>query len=247
MYNWRQRNQDTGRLIFNGNDLSEYVAYKVNRPVMAPIEVSTETIPGRHGELFRSARLQGYDLSVDVWLMADNRLEVADVRHRLAAALWTDEPAPLYLPDDPTRYVLAIVTGETDLGQITDKTAGTITFRVTDPICYGNHNSRVLYDGSSASVDAGGTWETYPTVTFKPTMKTSHVSVLNADTGDKVAVNGTFTVGDEVFIDMATEHVTHNGATISPTVDSDFFTIKGVTKIVTSGSGATMEWDEAWL
>ena len=39
------------------------------------------------------------------------------MRHKLAAALWTDEPAPLYLPDDPTRYLLAIVSGSTDLDE----------------------------------------------------------------------------------------------------------------------------------
>lgn len=241
------RNQDLKRLVFNGTDLSELVAFKVHRPVMAPVGVSAETVPGRHGELFRSARLEAYDLDVDVWLMADNRLEVADVRHRLAAALWTDGPAPLFLPDDPTRHVMAIVTGATDLGEVTDRTSGTVTFRVTDPVSYGNHCRAALADGKTVGVDAGGTWEAYPKITFKPATKTSRVSVLNVGTGDKVAVSGTFAVGDEVVVDMAAEHVTHNGNTVAPTVDSDFFAIRGVTEIVASGSDATMEWDEAWL
>ena len=46
-----RRSINHDRIIFNGHDLSDLVMCRMERPVMQPVEVSSETVGGRHGEL----------------------------------------------------------------------------------------------------------------------------------------------------------------------------------------------------
>lgn len=241
----RTRNQHD-RIIFNGHDLSKLVYCKVNRPIMASVKATFETVPGRHGETFKSAFREGYDLPVDMWLRTEDRREVAEVRHKLAAALWTDEPAPLYLPDDPTRYLMAIVSGETDLSEITDDCPNTtVTFRIGDPDAYGQKR-RMDVSAGSVYVNTGGTRSAHLKVTAKPAAGSSW-RITNADTGEFVEVRQTLTASSTIELDMATERATVNEQTAAVTIDSDYFSIDGRCHLTISSGTAVLEWVERWL
>lgn len=240
------------RIIFNGYDLSNIVMCQMERAIMPPVEITRETIGGRHGETFRRARMQGYTIPVTVWLRTKDRRNVAELRHRLAALLMTDEPAPLYLPDDATRYYLAIVDGDTSLGAITDGIPkATINFYVCDPIAYGNPRKETLTNGTAKTVDAGGTYKAAPLVrsttaggTWRIENQTTDEFVeLTADT-----VGYTIPSGQAVVCDMEQERITLNGLDTGVTLDSDFFTIEGETVLrVSGGTGTTLDWRERWL
>ena len=240
------------RIIFNGHDLSDLVMCRMERPVMPPVEVSSETVGGRHGELFRRARMQGFVVPVTIWIRAKDRRRVAELRHRLAALLWTDEPAPLYLPDDATRYHMAIVEGDTNLGAITDEIpTTTINFRVCDPIAYGNGRTEELATGTPTFVEAGGTFAASPVV--RSVTAGGAWRITNVTTGAFVEINAEtvgslITSGVPVVCDMANERVTLNGSTVGVTVDSDFFTIEGnPSLLVTGGTSTTIDWHERWI
>lgn len=245
----RSTNHD--RIIFNGHDLSSIVMCRMERPIMAPVEVSRESVGGRHGDVFRRARMQGYTVPVTVWIRAKDRRKVAEIRHKLAAMLWTEEPAALYLPDDPSRYHLAVVEGDTSLGAITDELpTTTINFYVCDPIAYGNKRQESL-SSSAVSVDAGGTWESFPTIRSTTTGGTWKVA--NITTGEFVEVSedsagSEIPSGSTLVCDMANERLTINGYDMGVSVASDFFPIDGrMTLQVTGGSGTTIDWTERWL
>lgn len=241
----RDRNQ-TDRIVFNGCDLSKLVCCKVRRPIMAPVNATFESVPGRHGEVFKHAYRGGYDLPVEVWLRAEDRREVADLRRRLAAVLWTDGPAKLYLPDDPTRYLLAIVSGSTDLDEITDDCpTTTVTFRVGDPDYYGQAR-RVDVEGRSVSIDAGGTRPSFLNVTARPEAGSSW-RITNVDTGEFVEVKAPLVSGSVIRIDMEKERATVNQSTAPVTVDSDFFEIEGRTRLSITNGTAVLDWIERWL
>ena len=236
----------TERVIFNGHDLSALVSCKVNRPIMAPVNANFESISGRHGELFKSAYFDGYDLPVDVWLRSDDRRDAAAVRHALAELLYTDEPAPLVLPDDPTRYLLAIVSGSTDLGEITDVCPSTtVTFRVGDPFYYGNKR-RVNAQAGEFCINAGGNRPATLQITAKPASSAAWY-VRNVDTGEQVKLASSVTSASTVRVDMALERATVNGQAAAVTLDSDFFEINGRTKLQLSSGTAVLEWVERWL
>lgn len=244
MFQLRRNQHD--RIIFNGNDLSKLVYCKVRRPIMADVATTFEAVPGRHGEVFKGAFRSGYDLPVEIWLRSEDRRDVADIRHKLAAALWSDEPAPLYLPDDPTRYLMAIVTGNTDLDEITDDCpTTTVTFHVGDPDFYGQKR-RVDASAGNVFIRAGGNRPTHMKVTAKPAAG-SKWQITNVDTGEFVAVNTTLTKSSTIEVDMAMERVTVNGHDAPVSIDSDFFEIDGRCRLnITSGT-AVLEWRERWL
>lgn len=213
---------------------------------MADVNAHFESVAGRHGELFKAAYRGGYDLPVDMWLRSEHRRDAAEVRHRLAAMLWTDEPAPLYLPDDPTRYLLAIVSGSTDLGEVTDDCPfATVTFHIGDPDYYGRKH-RVEAGAGTFSVNAGGNLPARLSVTAKPGAGSSW-TITNVDTGEKVQVAATLTSSSVVRLDMAQERATVNNQAAPVTLDSDFFEIKGRTKLRISSGSAALEWRERWL
>lgn len=240
----RKRSQ-TDSIVFNGHDLSNLVYCKIRRPVMASVDATFEDVPGRHGEVFKTVKRDGYDLSVDMWLRTEHRRDVAEARHKLAAMLWTDEPAPLFLPDDPTRYLMAIVSGSTDLDEITDDCPScTVTFHIGDPD-YRGQSRRIEVSGSAAFA-VGGTLPAPMRVTAKPGACSSW-RITNTDTGEFVEVVQALTADSIVRLDFATEQATVNGSVAALNIMSDFFEINGRAHLKITGGTATIEWEERWL
>lgn len=240
-------------IVFNGHDLSSLVMCRMGRPILPPVNVSTQTVGGRHGEHYRRSRMEGYDIPVDIWLRTEDRRKVAELRHELAALLWTEEPAPLWLPDDPTRYHLAVLSGDTDLGAITSELpTTTLTFHVCDPIAFGDERSEVLVSGTAKTLSAGGTWEAWPIV--RSTLSGGTWRITNQTTGQYVEVNADSyganpAAGASLACDMELERVTINGNTAGVAISSDFFSLSGdATLLVTGARGeTTIDWRERWL
>lgn len=180
-----------------------------------------------------------------MWLRTEHRRDIADARHKLAAMLWTDEPAPLYLPDDPTRYLMAIVSGITDLGEITDDCPGTsVTFHIGDPDYHGQRR-RIEMTGSAA-VSVGGTLPAHIKVTAKPSAGGAW-RITNTGTGEFVEIIQPLTADSIIRLDFSTEHATVNGSVAQLNIMSDFFEIKDRAHIKISSGSATLEWEERWL
>ncbi len=240
----RNRSQSDS-IIFNGYDLSSLVYCKVRRPVMASVGATFEDVPGRHGEVFKTVRREGYDLPVDIWLRTEHRREVAEARHRLAAMLWTEEPARLILPDDPTRYLMAIVSGSTDLDEITDDCPSTtVTFHVGDPDYHGQ--ARRLDMSGSATFAVGGNLPAHLKVTANPAAGSAW-RITNTDTGEFVEVVQALTADSVIRLDFETEHATVNNSLASVNIMSDFFEVKDRAHLQISSGTATIEWEELWL
>lgn len=240
----RKRNQTDG-IVFNGHDLSSLVYCKISRPVMASVKATFEEVPGRHGETFKTVKREGYDLTVDMWIRTEHRREVAEARHKLAAMLWSDEPAPLFLPDDPTRYLMAIVSGSTDLDEITDDCPScTVTFHIGDPD-YRGQSRRIDISGSAAFA-VGGSLPAAIKVTAKPGACSSW-RITNTDTGEFVEVVQTLTKDSTIRLDFATEKATVNSSIVSLNIMSDFFEVKDRAHLKISSGTAVIEWEERWL
>lgn len=240
----RKRNQ-SDRVIFNGIDLSSLVMCRVQRPIMAEVSPTFEEIPGRNGSIFKSVKRKSYTLPVEIYLRTEDRREIEHVRHDLAEALWVDEPAPLYLPDDPTRYLMAIVTGSTDLDVLEDDCpTTTINFYIGDPDYYGQKHRLSFTNGGTKVFAVGGNLPAWPVLTVKPT--TSSLKITNSDTGEFVKLKTTS--GATVVLDFESEHATSNGSVAQVSDDSDYFTIKDRAHLVIEGgaSSVIIDWVERW-
>ena len=237
-------------MIFNGFDFSPYLRVNPHRSLGPVTSVETETVSGRDGSRLVSARLAEGTVSVDVALRAGAREDMAELRRMLAAALWTGgETARLVLPDDPGRYLLAVVDGESQLDTLWHTGRATITFRCPDPVAYGA--TRRADMRTRADVYVGGTYRTSPVIEALPA-KGSYYRVTLPATGQMVQVNMSFTgAGDQLLtIDCAAQHCDINGSSADPyvTLESDYFDLEpGPATIQASSGSATVRWTERWI
>ena len=140
---------------------------------------------------------------------------------------------------------MAIVSGATDLDEITDDCPqATVTFHIGDPDYYGQH--RRMDMSGAASFAVGGTLPAAPTVTAKPGVCSSW-RITNTDTAEFVEVVQPLTASSVVRMDFDKEHVTVNGSVAQLNIMSDFFSVKDRAHIKISSGSATLEWEERWL
>lgn len=235
------------KFCFAGHDLSDLVMVRVQRPVMAPVEVGVQEVVGAPGAFASAPRLTSYSLPVELWLRVEDRRAVAAARHRLAACLYSAEPAPLVLPDDPERYLLAVVEGQTDLGVISDELPHcTVTFRVTDPVAYGAMRTATL-GTTLKQVDAGGTWQAFPVLHAVPPANTNSFTITDKTSGKAFTVAGIFDGTSDLTVHMDTERALYKGNQLEIAPYSEAISIEGVHELKVSSGTATLDWRERWL
>ncbi len=239
----------SGGMVYNGFDFSPYLRVNPHRGLLPPTSVETEAVPGRDGSRLVSARLSELTIAVDVSLRGRARDDAAELRRMLASALWSPEPAPLVLPDDPGRYLMAVVDGETELSNLWATGEATITFRCPDPVAYGSGREEDMT--TSLVVTGGGTYPSRPVIVARPG-KGDHYRVTNEATGELIQVDMPFTgTGDQVLtIDCAARHCEVNGASADPyvTLASSYFELSpGTNRLSASEGSATVRWTERWL
>ena len=113
------------------------------------------------------------------------------------------------------------------------------------PFYYGRKR-RVEVSAGTFTINAGGDRPAHLQITAKPASSAAWY-LRNVDTGEQVKLASSVTSASTVRVDMATEHATVNGNTAAVTLDSDFFTIDGRTKLQLSSGTAVLEWWERWL
>ncbi len=235
------------KFCFAGHDLSDIVMVRVQRPVMAPVEVGVQEVVGAPGAFVSAPRLTSYSLPVELWLRVEDRRAVAAARHRLAACLYSKEPAPLVLPDDPERYLMAVVEGQTDLGVISDELPHcTVTFRITDPVAYGAERTASV-STTLKQVDAGGTYKAFPMVSVTPHANTNSWTITDKTSGKSFSVAGIFDGQSVLSIDMATERALYKGSQLEISPASEGIELEGIHELKVSAGTAMLSWRERWL
>lgn len=234
-------------MTFNGFDFSPYLDANPTRPIMPPVEIEADEVPGADGTRFRRAKLGELKIPVSVRLKASAKDDIAELRHMLAAALWSGKPAPLVLGDDPARYHLAVLDGSSDLDRLWNTGRTELTFRACDPVAYGEAKSASV--NARGTVYVGGTLGAYPVITAKPAQGESYRVTL-VDTGEYVEMEAPFDGSQALVIDCAKQHCTLNGVTADRYValSSDYFALSaGPNELKTSSGTAEIEWTERWL
>ena len=168
-----------------------------------------------------------------------------------------DEPKPLYLPDTPDRYYLAVPSGQLDLTRGIKGELSTVTFMLTDPVAYGDSQTASLSSGGSASINVNGTAPTYLNVVANSAVgeletiddedvytwgiladNSSHVNVLTGSSSARKV---------EIYSEMRICKVAN--ALKLPTLDSDWFVLQPGTHTIEMAYGtgaATLSWVERW-
>ena len=228
-------------LIYNGHDFGDRLRVNPTRAVLPQIEVSPEEVSGRHGAVVTGVRMQPLTISVDVLLRGGAGESLMDVvREEIAPYLYSEEPKPLVLPDEPDRYYLAVFRGKSELDRPLFGAKTSFEFYCADPIAYGEHHSETV----PATVTVGGRAPSWPTVEAVPP---EGLAVWRVTVNDDqfVEVIANFDGEARLVIDMEHEAVTYGGQTAEVSIYSDFFQIEGEA-VISATSEATVEWDERW-
>ncbi|HZK23814.1 MAG TPA: distal tail protein Dit [Oscillospiraceae bacterium] len=235
-------------MIFNNIDMCDYfTANDVRRDILPPVAVATKAIPGRVGERFIKRNLGmgiiEVDITVEGFLLSEMREKVREI----AGILNTDEEKQLIFSDEPDKYYMAILNGDTRLKEIVSVGEGMLTFLCPDPLAYS-------LDAVTASlankVYNGGTAEATGVITVNVTDSVDYVQAKLKSTGEIVRIGDDFVAGDTVIINLAQEHAEKNGHSIMAKVAlaSDFFDLPtGEFEIEVTGGTGTLEFRERWL
>lgn len=236
----------TGGMVYNGFDFGPYLKANPHRSLVPPTAVAVDEVPGRDGTRFRSARLGELSIVVDVELRAGRREDVAELRHRLAARLWSPAPAPLFLPDDPYRYHMAVLDGQSDLDVLWRTGQAQLTFRAPDPVMYGAERQAEL--SGETAVHVGGNRPTYPVIEAAPTGKSFRIEAPGGTV--EVLAEGSFDGSKTLLIDCGACHCELAGLNADGRValSSDYFALEpGENALVATGGSGTIRWIERWI
>ena len=234
-------------IVFGGVDFSELCSAEVVERVALPVDVSTMAVPGRAGALLVSGRIPPRVVRVRLFMDAGYRpgtYGLADIRHRVYAALCYTGGYELRLPDEPELvYRDAVCADAGAWSSLFEDGHGDVDFMLLDPVAYGMARSEV-----GTAFEVGGTWATWPVFEL---VASAGPAVQVACGGAVVRVEYAFTGSEVVRIDCADESVSVDGADARAdvTLGSDFFSFSpGDCTLAFSGcSSHVTTFHERWL
>lgn len=234
-------------IVYNGVDFSEFSSAEVVENAALPIIANTMAVPGRAGALLVSGRIPTRMVRVRLFMDTGYKpgtSALADIRHRIYAALVCTSGGTLRLPDEPElEYHDAVCTDAGAWSSLFEDGRGDIAFTLIDPVAYGMTRSE-----SGASFHVGGSWPTWPA--FE--LVASAEAAVQVGCGDAfVRVEHAFSGGEVVRVDCETESVTIDGvdARADVSLASDFFSLApGSVAMAFSGCSAHVTiFHERWL
>ncbi len=141
--------------VYNGVDLSEWCSAEVIEKVAVPVVPDTMVVPGRAGALLVSGHIPPRLVRVRLFMDAGFRPGtngLADIRHRVYAALCSTSGGTLRLPDEPEfEYRDVICTDTGSWSSLFEDGQGEVTFDLLDPVAYGRARSE-----TSLEFEVGG-------------------------------------------------------------------------------------------
>lgn len=234
-------------IVYNGIDLSEWCSAEIIEKVALPVVPETMVVPGRAGALLVSGRIPPRLVRVRLFMDAGFRPGtngLADIRHRVYAALCSTAGGTLRLPDEPEfEYRDAVCTDAGSWSLLFEDGKGEVTFALLDPVAYGRARSE-----NGTSFEVGGSWPTWPTFEL---VASAGSAVQVGNDGEFVRIERVFSGGEMVRIDCESEGVTVDGVDTRAdvTLASDFFSLApgNVTLAYSGCSSHVTTFRERWL
>ena len=234
---------------FGGVDLYDFIPHpRIQRPISAPVEVDGVSMPSQAGETYVSAQYQPMEVTVTgnlpVWDVAD----VPELTDALAMALspidgeqWRERR--LVLPDRPGRWWYATCVRK-EIGREAQRPPVSLTFRMSDPIAYGELRQASISPGTTVNtLTVGGTYRSYPERIIT-SGGTSAVVVCNGKRLQPYSSDGELS-GDVTFYPRQMR-TTVGSTETAITLTSDYWALVPGENALTATSSTTIEYYERW-
>lgn len=237
-------------LIFDGHDFSTLFIWGEPAISILNAQPDTRDVSGRNGAAFVGMKYGVSTVSFSLAVLGDAESRRVALS-TLGEWLMVDEPKPLYLPDTPDRYYLAVPNGVLDMTRGIGGELTKVTFTLTDPVAYGDSKTIALASGGTVTINVNGTAPTYLDVSSTAAVRDGSALVwgVRVDDLDFVHVATGSSSARSVVIDGTNRVCKVQGALTMPTLDSDWLMLEPGTHEITMDYGtgaATLDWVERW-
>ena len=237
-------------LIFDGHDLEAlFICGEPGIVLTNPAPVLVE-LGGRDGAAVRSTRLAPKSIAFQATAIG-NAQERAAALSTLAGWLNVSEPRPLYLPDTPDRYYMALPYNAQQEARYIDGSKTHVEFIAVEPAAYGEEQTATLPSGGSVTIEIGGN---YPAFLYgNGSVKrdtTSGFYTITTEAGEFLEIPTGNNNARAVAFDCEARTLTVAGATTLPSVNSDWLQLAPGAHTLTNSAGEndlTIKWRERWL
>lgn len=171
---------------FAGQFLPHYVRINdLKYSILAPIEHKTATIQGRAG-VYDFGTEYGYKtIEAEIQLIADSPQDIIRKAREFATWLLYDELQTLVILDEPDKYYMARVVGDTNLDELYRVGSAKITFVVPSGYAESVTQKSFTFTPTTTNpfvtITNSGSVETYPVVSLKLKKDAETIAVVSED------------------------------------------------------------------
>lgn len=239
------------RVWFDGEELTALGNVSDLRQALLPRSIATSDVPGRDGSMYLGARLAPKDVSMTLTITEQPGAERNAKLRQLAEILARDGERALLIGDEGGLWRKASCTAGGDMARYLNGVSQPLTFRITDPVYYGEQASATVPSGGSVTFEVGGTYPALPTITAEAAGNGSG-GFWRITREDGAYIEATIPSGvttAPVVADCAGRVLRVNGQVVVLTLNADWLALEpGEHTLTMTGTGAaTVEWTERWV
>lgn len=231
-------------LNFNGVDFSDIVIVNdVKRPILPPQKLVALSIVGRQGSFLFYKQSEAYTIDVKITIKGKDHKDLRAKVRALAERLYTEDVAPLVFSDEPDKYIMAIISDDSELDEIYTIGQGTIKFYCPDPFWYAVNDDIFTYNSPGTyRFSRKGTADSFPKIEIKGTNTGGSITI--SDGNNTMTFTGELLSGETLVLDsdLITAYIIKTNGDKVPVMDKlsnlDFPVLKkGTNTLSVSVSG----------
>jgi len=187
-----------GGITFNSIPMPYFVKVKgIKHRILPTVSQNLLTVGGRAGSYDYGNTIGNREIDIDIQIVTPEPNVLPAYLKILAEWLYFKDARELILGDNPSKFYMAKISGDTDITEDFVVGEGTLKFVCTDPFIYGASKFIALdstYDGSVVEIENDGTADAESIMEFTMNQDVTAFSIIS---GDEVIDFGTpFTVDD---------------------------------------------------
>ncbi|MEH6965349.1 distal tail protein Dit [Priestia megaterium] len=191
-----------------------FIAEKIEPELLPSITIDSIDVPQKSGSYFINKKYGVRTFSIPFTIVADDDVDVTYKADILSKWLDYDEPQKLVFRDNPSRYYMAIINGNTDYTRSFQLGRGTLEFICYDPHAYGEEQEVTLtpQNEEPVSVINDGNMDASPKIEMTFTKNVTDFSIM---TPDDAIIFGDFDPTTQTAVNLKPLVVNETGASIN--------------------------------
>lgn len=222
---------------FAGKEIPDFVKVTGRTMTLLPeISVNYKELPAQIGGFYSRTKLGTRKTELEIMLIPEHPSTLDEKMAEFAEWLQGDDfkPSQLTFADQQDRYLLAQVSGSTDIDDLFFAGKGKITFLSVNPIFY-LFSGLNKTEGAPISVNYTGQIPQAPVITFTVAKACKRIELYSNRQDGRIILSGNFSAGNSIQIDCDNKVIKVNNQVNMKvmTVESDWLLLQKGKNILT--------------